>query len=384
MLELLFLLLPVAAASGWLGARHRYARIKPPRGVANGYFQGLNYLLNEQPDKAIEVFTRMVELDEETVEAQLALGNLFRRRGEVDRAIRLHQNIFARSDLNPDQRIQALLELGQDYMRAGLLDRAESLFLELLDVDAHSIPALRCLVDIYQQEKDWQQAIATLSRLGNLTGPPVHQSLAHYYCELAECVVGDARLIWQHLDQALAIDSHCVRASLLIAQQYIHEQNYSAAIVTLQQVEQQDPNLLPEIMEPLAHCFRALGNPQGLTDYLWALINRCHNTSLIIIGAEIARQQGGDEAAMEFLTNKLRQHPSVRGTKRLLELNLAYCHGETQRRLGVINDLTERLLAEKPAYQCSHCGFTGKSLHWQCPGCKSWGTVKPIQGVEGD
>jgi len=170
MLNLLWLLLPVAAASGWWVARHTelVSQARKKSSLTSDYFKGLNYLVNEQPDKAIEVFIRVVEVDSETIETHLALGSLFRRRGEVDRAIRIHQNLIARPSLNREQRTQALLELGQDYMNAGLLDRAESLFLELVELDAHTVRALQLLADIYEQEKDWQACLDIVEQLSPL------------------------------------------------------------------------------------------------------------------------------------------------------------------------------------------------------------------------
>ena len=180
-------LLPVAALSGWLAAR-RSQNVGPSvstGGLRSNYFRGINYLLNEQPDKAIEAFIRVLEVDSETVETHLALGNLYRRRGEVDRAIRIHQNIIARPTLRADQRNEALLELGNDYMRAGLLDRAENLFRELCDTDGYTVPALRQIIDLYQQEKDWDQAIVCARRLAGVSGEPLGRVIAHYYCEQA-------------------------------------------------------------------------------------------------------------------------------------------------------------------------------------------------------
>jgi hypothetical protein len=169
---LLLLLLPVAVYFGWWLARaiERRSSGKRKRLFSDQYFQGLNYLLNEQPDKAIQVFLELAEVNQETVETHMALGNLFRRRGEVDRAIRFHQNIIAKHGLQPEQRTQALLELGEDYMRAGLLDRAERLFSELIETDAHTPSALRSLLDIYQQEKDWDKALEQAQRLEQVTG----------------------------------------------------------------------------------------------------------------------------------------------------------------------------------------------------------------------
>jgi len=183
-----WLLLPVAALSGWFIAHlgRKRGRGDPMMDLSSTYFRGLNYLLNEQPDKAIEVFLKLAEVDNDTVETHLALGNLFRRRGEVDRAIRIHQNLVARTTLSAEQRSYALLELGEDYMRAGLFDRAEDLFLEMVDMGVHMEPVLNHLVVIFEQEKDWDKAIDAARKLGPISGRDMAPVVAQYYCELAE------------------------------------------------------------------------------------------------------------------------------------------------------------------------------------------------------
>ena len=206
-LEALWLLLPVAAGTGWLAARgatRQTSRKRETGGLRSDYFQGINYLLNEQPDKAIEVFIKLIEVDSETVETHLALGNLYRRRGDVDRAIRIHQNLIARESLNVSQRTEALLELGQDYMSAGLLDRAEDLFSELAEDAGYRVQALRQLIDIYEQEKDWPKAIASARKLEKATGNQLGWIIAHYCCEQASrhCGDGEHDRALKHVHQA--------------------------------------------------------------------------------------------------------------------------------------------------------------------------------------
>ena len=179
---LFWLLLPLAAGASWWAARRGIARVSGAQvdRLRSTYFRGLNYLLNEQPDKAIEVFLQIAEVDSNTIETHLALGNLFRRRGEVDRAIRVHQNLVARPTLNAEQKTSALLELGEDYMRAGLLDRAETLFTDLVGIDARAPSALRHLISIYQQERDWHKAIDHARRLEQATGESQGRMIAQY------------------------------------------------------------------------------------------------------------------------------------------------------------------------------------------------------------
>ena len=221
-LEALWLLLPVAAGTGWWAARNatrRTTRERKGGGLRSDYFQGINYLLNEQPDKAIEVFIKLIEVDSETVETHLALGNLYRRRGDVDRAIRIHQNLVARESLSASQRTEALLELGQDYMSAGVLDRAEDLFSEIAGDADYRVQALRQLIDIYEREKDWPKAIASARKLEQATGNQLGWIIAHYCCEQAgqHSAEGDRERALKYVQQARSVHAACVRASLLEA-----------------------------------------------------------------------------------------------------------------------------------------------------------------------
>ncbi|KPK40867.1 MAG: hypothetical protein AMJ69_00855 [Gammaproteobacteria bacterium SG8_47] len=387
--EILFLLLPVAALSGWYIGRRRSHAPANPRAqgrLAAEYFQGLNYLLNEQQDKAIEVFVRMLEVDSDTVETHFALGNLFRRRGEVDRAIRIHQNIIARPTLKPAQRDQALYELGLDYMHAGLFDRAETLFQELVTSGAYREHALRQLIAIFQQEKEWEKAIEATRRLEAITSENLDPIIAQYYCELAEQARhgGDASHAVKMLRRALTADHDCVRASMLEGDLSMAADNCKAALRAYRRVEEQDPDYMSEILDALTECYQRIGKPQAAIEYLSEVAERHHSMSAILVLANLKRQTDGDEAACELLSEHLRQHPSLRGVERLLSWSVDRQSGEGRVTLQMLQQFLGRLVHEKPIYQCHNCGFTGRSLHWQCPTCKHWTTVKPIHGVEGE
>jgi lipopolysaccharide biosynthesis regulator YciM len=385
--EVLFLLLPVAALSGWwIGRRNAGAKQDSSLDLPSGYIRGLNYLLNEQQDKAIDLFIRMLDVDSNTVETHLALGSLFRRRGEVDRAIRIHQNLIARPTLNKEQRALALQELGQDYMRAGLLDRAETLFNELVNNEPHTRAALRQLLDIYQQEKDWDNAIQVALRLEAKTGQNHRDIVAHFYCEKAELAYqqGESARALKLLKRALMEYPQCARASILEGQIEQAAGNYKAAIRAFHRVEEQDPDFLPEIIAPLAECYHAMGKNSEMVVFLRQNLSRHTGISLMLALAELIRREKGDEEAADFITDYLKQRPSVRGMDRLIELRVANASDAVRDKLQVLKDVTDQLIANKPVYKCSQCGFTGKTLHWQCPGCKQWDTVKPIQGVEGE
>jgi len=385
MLDLLWLLLPVAAASGWWGARRTAAarEARTRSGLSSDYFKGLNYLVNEQPDKAIEVFIRMVEVDNETIETHLALGSLFRRRGEVDRAIRIHQNLIARPTLDREQRTQALLELGQDYMHAGLLDRAESLFLELVELDAHTVRALQLLSDIYEQEKEWLKAIDISRRLEYRTNKPYNHVIAHCYCQLAAQAKqqGDTSGTEQWLSKALASDWHCARASILQGNILQEEGDYAGAIEAYKRVEEQDPACLPEVLEPLLACYRKTGETKALTEYLEGVIQRHGGIAPLLLMSRLIDGRE-DMSAAPMLLEQLDKQPSLRGLRQLIESLDHQAKGVTHEELSRIREIINKTLKDAPLYACANCGFSGKTMHWKCPSCKHWNSVKPIQGIE--
>ncbi|MGD8709534.1 MAG: lipopolysaccharide assembly protein LapB [Ectothiorhodospiraceae bacterium] len=390
MLELLWLLLPVAAFSGWIiGRRERPAASGNGPSLSGEYFQGLNYLLNEQPDKAIEVFTRMVEVDTDTAETHLTLGNLFRRRGEVDRAIRIHQNLIARPSLDGRQRAYALLELAKDYMRAGLLDRAESLFGEVVELQEHTETALRHLLDIYQQEKEWESAIEVAERLESVAGQDRSAQKAQFVCEQAEEELrtgSDPHRVRSLLKRALNYDPRCVRASLLRGELERRTGNWKAAIKYLQRIQDQDIEYLPEALRPLETCYRELDQVDQLRRYLHRVLKHYDGVSAVMLLSELIREAEGRQAAVEFMASQLRRRPSVRGLNRLIELNIDEKDPDRrrQRDLRVLQELFTSLLGDRPPYRCQECGFEAKLLHWHCPSCRSWASIKPVKGLQGE
>lgn len=380
-------LLPVAALSGWyVGRRDRAAKGRGNGGMSPDYFRGLNYLLDDRPDKAIEVFLKVLEVEQETVETHLALGNLFRRRGEVDRAIRIHQNLVARPALAFEHRSAALLELGLDYMRSGLLDRAESLFKELLEVGAHQRQAIGHLIDIYQQERDWDKALACTERLEKLANRNLSARRAHFLCEQAAALrhEGNVEDASAKLREALAADQSCVRASLMQADLAMTAGAYSAAIRHLERIESQDLAFLPEAIAPLIECHERLGSRDELITYLERLSGRRAGITPLLALASLLSLDGRQAEAKARLVAELQQRPTVRGIDRLVDYALPCATGESREDLILLKDLTATLIEQKANYVCNTCGFRARALHWQCPSCKSWNAVKPVQGIEGE
>ena len=383
MIEILFLLLPVAAASGWwLSRRELHAKCDGVGPAHPDFLRGLNYLLEEQPDKAIDLFLKLAEVNGETVETHLALGSLFRRRGEVDRAIRIHQNLVARKNLSAERRGYALFELGQDYMCAGLLDRAEVLFQELVELDLHRKRALHALRDIYQRERDWAKCLEVAERLGPMTEQPMAVEIAHYHCELAEDARRrqDPETARRHLLLAQEVDPNGVRAAMLEGYAALDDGDPQRAVPLFLRVADRGSAYVAEILPSLIDALRRSGRDE-VPELLGDLARRHPSSPLILSLAEVLEQARDAETALDLLTEYLSRHADLAALERLLDLLAQEAETDTthQRRLRVALEVTRHLLARHPVYQCEQCGFQARALHWQCPSCKSWGTVLPVQ-----
>jgi lipopolysaccharide biosynthesis regulator YciM len=384
---LLFMLLPVAAASGWYLARRQSARRsrKNASSLSSNYFRGLNYLLNEQPDKAIEVFLKLVEVNPDTVETHLALGSLFRRRGEIDKAIRFHKHIITRPGLTDEQRAQALMELGEDYMQAGLLDRAEYLFSDLLDHDDSHVRPVRQLLDIYQQEKDWEKAIEQARRLRRVDGESDTRLIASLFCEQARQHLDDDEVdrARQALRQARRYDPENARSRLLQAEIATRESDWSQATEHYRQACDLDPDCLSFALDALLESHRRAGEEGELEVWLEGMVEREPMTTAILALARLKAARDPREA-VEFLLSHMSRRPTVRGLDYLIEL--VYHEGVSLDEVGpeLIQDILHRLLEGQPKYRCEHCGFSGSAWHWLCPSCRRWNTTRAITGVLGE
>ena len=391
MIELWPFLLPVAAYSGWwVGTRNHSLKGKNDSNqLSREYVVGLNYLLNEQPDKAVDIFIKLLEVDSETVETHLALGSLFRRRGEVDRAIRIHQNLIARPQLSLLQRKEALMALGQDYMSAGVFDRAERIFLEVVELGGmKDVRSLHGLLAIYQQEKAWEKALDIIKKLEVSTGHSMHIQAAHYYCEMANQELKnnphEKEKVLSAIKQALIVDRQSVRASLMMANFEMKNGRYKQAIRALRHVLEQDAEFLNEIIEPLVQCYREIDAMDECIDYLEQTLPDHPRASVIFVIADYLSREKSVDFAIDFVSSQLSRYPSIRGLNRLIHWHLESAHGKVRDQLQMLYAITSKFLENKPIYRCGQCGFSGKLLHWHCPSCKQWGRVKPIHGLEGD
>ncbi len=377
-----FLLLPLAAVSGWVvgrrgGQRHGDTQVSR---LSSTYFRGLNYLLNEQPDKAIELFLHIAELDKETFETQVALGHLFRRRGEVDRAIRLHQGLVQRNDLSDAQRVQALLALGEDYMKSGLLDRAETVFSDLAKIDQRAPQALKHLIGIYQAERDWERAIDNATRYEEVTGEPMGKLVSQFECELAERqrANGDLVAARASIARAYQADATSVRAGILEGRIEADSGNPEAAIRAFERAARHDPDYLPEFLPSLLACYGQVGDTAGARAFLAEMTEHYRGIAPVLALTRLIEAQEGTKAARDYLGRQLKDRPSVRGEAALIDLTLAVGADSTAT-LHDLKHITDQLLVRNPSYRCTRCGFGARTHHWQCPSCKEWGTVKPLQ-----
>lgn len=378
---LFWLLLPVAAASGWFLARlDRKERAASSYELPSEYYRGVNYILNQQPDKAIDLFLKLSEIDKDTAEIHLALGCLFRQRGEVDRAIRVHQSLINRTGLSSSLHYQAMYSLAQDYMSAGLLDRAESLCLELHDASPADVSALNLLKDIYQQEKEWFRAIDVARKIGVYGCGSESVVIAHYYCELAEIGLkkNDMAQVRRMLDKALSEDADCARAVIIQGEIAFRNKNYESAIASFQSLKSQSPEYFGEVLDDMASCYQMLGKKERLITFLQEVLKIDYSVALLLGIAKLLRSEKGYEEALSFLGEELTKKPSLLGMQYMLELGVSDEMKQTQH-LGLIKSTLDKLLIDKPVYKCGQCGFTGIDMHWCCPSCKTWASVKPIQ-----
>ncbi len=383
---LLFLLLPIAALSGWLiGHRTSARRQKPPSAFSSQYFRGLNYLLNEESDKAIETFLRLAEINQDTVDTHLALGTLFRRRGEMDKAIRYHKHIITRPNLSDEQRERVLYELALDYMRAGLLDRAERLFLDLTGGSRLGAAARRQLLDIYQQTKDWARAIEQAQALERDPSGTDDRMIAHFYCELAEQARGDgdSETARAHLRQARRYEPANARARLIEAGLAMDGEDFERAAERYRQACELDPELVVSHLAPLLHAHQQADGMAVLTDWLKGLHERSGILAPALAWARL-RSQSEPKAAADYLLDRLEKRPTVRGLELLMRLLSEHGESLDEVRPELIGQLMQRLIKDQPVYRCRQCGFSGSTHHWHCPSCRSWNTTRLVQGVMGE
>ena len=390
MQELFFLLLPVAAFYGWyMGVRSVYQK-KQKKGnqLSREYVQGLNFLLNEQPDKAVDHFIALLDVDDETIETHLALGNLFRQNGEVDRAIRIHQNLIARPSLTIEQRDLAMLQLGKDFYQSGLFDRSEETFIQLKESPEYRQVALENLLLIYQQLKDWQEAInciEQMDKIGKSQAKP--RTLSYLYCSLADQMKQpeQQKQVVKLYQKALSTFPKCIRACLAMADYYEQNQQLDKALEILEEVPELDIDFTEVILEKLYMLHKQTHTEQDLMLYLKRIIQLGAGASAVILLAKLIAEFQSIEKAQVFMLQELRRNPTMKGFNHLMTYHLSLAQSDNEKEsLLFLHKLVSEQITFRPQYRCQKCGYSTKKLFWQCPSCKSWGRIKPIRGLDGE
>ncbi|PLZ01841.1 lipopolysaccharide assembly protein LapB [Burkholderia sp. WAC0059] len=373
------LVIPVAFALGWMASRYDLKTLlSESANLPRSYFRGLNFLLNEQPDQAIDAFIEVAKLDPETVELHFALGNLFRRRGETDRAIRVHQNLLSRPDLPVTERDHAHYELGQDFLKAGMLDRAEETF-RLLKAGDYALGAQRALLTIYEIEKDWNRSIDTARQLETMGAASLDREIAQFHCELAQEALqrkqpDEAR---RQLALALQANPQNVRATILAGDVDAAAGAPEAALAQWRRVEEQNPAYLPLVAEKAMKVCEALGRADEGAQLLTSWVDRYPLNDLLDIAYKYVASLRGMEAAHELARAQMQKSPNLAGMSRLLEAQQASAEEPRRGELELMRALLQQRTKNLPRYTCQNCGFRARLFYWQCPGCSGWETYAP-------
>jgi lipopolysaccharide assembly protein B len=383
--ELWWLLaLPLFFGLGWLAARIDIRHlISESRNLPRSYFKGLNFLLNEEPDRAIDAFVEVVKLDPETIELHFALGNLFRRRGEIERAIRMHTSLVNRPDLNDEQRLHALYELGQDHLKAGFLDRAEEA-MKKLDGTSYGARARVHLLEIYQLEKDWPRAIEIAQRIETESGESHQMALAQFHCELAVKALAQSQAdeARAQVAAALKVNRKAVRAHMLLGDIEARAGAHEAAIDAWKKIESQDARFLALVAPRLIESHKALGRARQALTLLDDWLERYPSLDLLETAFALCLELDGVEAAQALARRELKRSPSILGVDKLLEAQVMSAPPEQQSDLQLMKSLVHQHSTKMSRYACENCGFKARQFFWRCPGCGGWETYPPRRAEE--
>ncbi|MFI4954964.1 MAG: lipopolysaccharide assembly protein LapB [Gammaproteobacteria bacterium] len=381
MWELSLLLLPVAAFSGWFAARRHQTKLRRRSNsrLPTSYLARLNQLLLEhKADKAVDAFLRLSDIDKDTIETHFALASLFRRQGEVDRAIRIHQYLIEHSNLSNEQRHYSLFQLAYDYLHAGLLDRAESLFLELVNQRGYREKSLRKLMEIYEQQRDWEQAIKIAEGLADESHQSMAMQIAHYYCELGEKARDEEDLVrmQDEVQQALRINPISVRANILSAELAIEQRRYKSALRAYQRMVGEHSHFIPAILDSITSCYQHLGSEPEYFDLIMTCLQQVGSTAAVVSVLDKLPILQTDAVTQPSIMRQLQMSPSIWGLQALIRFYMQ--DNKESKDLPVLYEIVQRIVTEHPLYCCANCGFTSKVSLWWCPGCKSWETIKPL------
>lgn len=393
--DLFWLLLPVAAAAGWFAAKHSDARSSDAFwDNTRNFHQGLSVLFSEQQDKAAELFDALAESDNnadsdaqrDTADTHIALGNLYRRRGEIERAILLHESVINKESLPEEARDTARYELARDYDSAGLMDRSEKVFRELTASPHRRDDAYHSLLQLHEREHDWQQAIAVAVESQQNTREKCDRRIAHYYCELALLATKAGKPIDAEamLASALRHWPDCARALIMQAELALGTGDNERALKLYDRVETLQPLLMPEIIDNRFKALMQAGNEENIKAFIKRIQGQRNAYSVIRRTREVIASLHSEQLADRFFKDQILKRPSLKGLRDWAQDQVALSKPGERDKVQVICDLLDQVVEDKPAYRCHSCGFQGNVMHWRCPGCSSWDSVTTIIGVEGE
>ena len=367
---------PLAGLSGWWAAQRTRAQgvdRAPSKALPQSYVRSINFLANDQHDEALDVLVKALEDHDESLEIQLALGTLFRRRGEIEKATQIHQSLISRAGTSPEQKSIVLFELASDYFKAGLLDRAENLLLELGVTENFREASLRLLVQIYESEREWERAIAAAEILDKITSVDLAPQIAQFQCEMAEraLVAGDYAAAKDRAAKALKLDRNCARAIILRGRLEALSGKHQKAVATWTRLCVERPEMLHEVSRLVQTSAQSMNDNEVYLDFLRRAIAVSADERLQLSLADFLLQMGRSEEAEALLRSWSEEQGSLSGLHRLLEIrSVSDAAGELSGDYQLMRKVAGRLLSEQSGYECRFCGFQGKSMHWQCPGCR--------------
>jgi len=389
MIELLFLLLPVAMAYGWFMGRNSIKQkdqtIKQDLSIK--YSTGLNYLLSNQKDKAIDSLLEALKVEDDSVEAHFAMANLFRKRGELDRALKVHEHLVRHGNLPTKDKQQAVFELGKDFLSAGLYDRAEKMFNKLLKSKDYGLKSLNYLLQIFQSTKDWQQGINHKKLIVKFNDKRLLHTLANFYCEQATSAFEQDKFIEviELLEQALQLDPNSCRANWLMAKIYENHKQCELACQCYQDIYQQDQEFFPDVIEQMHQCYLDLDAADEFFVFIKKVYDETASSSALISYLSHVEEKHGKKKAKEFMLSALKRRPTIRGFKHFVKMQMNQTDElEHNTSLDLIKELISEYMKVKHRYSCRNCGFNSSTHYWSCPSCHEWEQLKPFIGLEGE
>jgi lipopolysaccharide biosynthesis regulator YciM len=389
MIELLFLLLPIAMFYGWYMGRNSIKQNTQTakQDLSIKYSKGLNYLLSNQQDKAIDSLLEALNVEDDSVEAHFAMANLFRKRGELDRALKVHEHLVRLEHLPTKDKQHAVFELGKDFLSAGLYDRAEKMFTKLIKSQNYDIKSLTYLFQIFQSTKDWDQGLLHKKQIIKIKDKRLLHTLANFYCELATAAFekDDFIKVIELLEQALILDPNSCRANWLMAGIYQNHQQHELAAKCYQDIYQQDKEFFPDVIDLMHNCYVKLGEEAEFFKFIKKVYDETASTSALISYLGHVEANHGTKKSKEFMLGALKRRPTIRGFKHFVKMQMESTDGDiNETGLDLIKELIGEYLKVKHRYSCRTCGFNSSKHYWSCPSCHEWEQLKPVRGLEGE